>query len=46
MVANKQDQVVGSSFEELKLIIDRIQYKERIGITIDTAHCYAGAYCQ
>jgi deoxyribonuclease-4 len=35
---------IGSSFEELKLIIDNVQLKEKIGVCLDTCHVYDAGY--
>lgn len=35
---------VGSSFEELKAIIDRIELKDKIGICLDTCHVHDAGY--
>jgi deoxyribonuclease-4 len=35
---------VGSSFEELSFIIERIKDKSRIGICIDTCHIFVAGY--
>lgn len=35
---------VGSSFEELKTIIDRIDLKKQIGVCLDTCHVYDAGY--
>ena len=35
---------IGRSFEELKLIIDGVQLKEKMGICLDTCHVYSGGY--
>ena len=39
-----QGHVVGSKFEELAQIIERIHDKSRIGICIDTCHAFAAGY--
>ena len=35
---------IGSTLEELKMIIDKVKYPERIGITIDTCHAFDAGY--
>jgi len=35
---------VGSTFEELKEIIDKIEDKEHIGVCVDTCHMYSAGY--
>jgi deoxyribonuclease-4 len=35
---------MGSSFEEIKRIIDRVDEKKRVAICLDTAHAYAAGY--
>jgi len=35
---------IGSSFEELRLIMEGCRYPERIGICFDTCHVYAAGY--
>lgn len=35
---------IGSSFEELKLIIDKINLKEKIGVCLDTCHVHDAGY--
>ncbi len=35
---------IGSSFEELKRIIDRLDYKEHIGVCLDTCHVWDAGY--
>lgn len=35
---------VGSKFEELKAIIDRVQLKEKMGVCLDTCHVYSAGY--
>ncbi len=35
---------VGSSFEELRSIIDRVKPKEKIGVCMDTCHVYSAGY--
>ena len=35
---------VGSKFEELKAIIDRVNLKEKIGVCLDTCHVYSAGY--
>ncbi len=35
---------IGRSFQELKEIMDRIQYQEHLGICLDTCHVWDGGY--
>lgn len=35
---------VGSKFEELKAIIDRVNLKEKMGVCLDTCHVYSAGY--
>lgn len=35
---------VGSRFEELAAIIDRVLYQERLGVCLDTCHVYSAGY--
>ncbi len=35
---------VGSTFEELRAIIDRVQLPEKIGVCLDTCHVYSAGY--
>lgn len=35
---------MGSSFEDLRRIINRIERKERVGVCFDTAHAFAAGY--
>lgn len=35
---------IGGSFEELQSIIDRIEYKEKVGVCLDTCHIWDGGY--
>ncbi|NCA98981.1 MAG: deoxyribonuclease IV [Clostridia bacterium] len=35
---------VGSRFEEIRAIIDRIQEKDRLGVCLDTCHVYSAGY--
>ncbi|KXG78957.1 deoxyribonuclease IV [Thermotalea metallivorans] len=35
---------VGSCFEELKAIIDKIEYGDKIGVCLDTCHLYSAGY--
>ena len=35
---------VGRSFEELKAIIDRVEYPEKMGVCLDTCHVYDAGY--
>ncbi len=39
-----QGNTIGRTFEELKYIIDRVTDKDRIGVTLDTAHLFGGGY--
>lgn len=39
-----QGNVYGSTFEELRSLIDKIEDKSRIGITLDTAHMFGAGY--
>lgn len=39
-----QGNVVGKTFEELSMIIQAVADKDRIGITLDTCHMFAGGY--
>ena len=39
-----QKNVIGSSFEDLAAIIDKVSDKSRIGICIDTCHAFAAGY--
>lgn len=39
-----QGNVVGKNFKELKMIIDGVEDKSRIGITLDTCHLFAAGY--
>lgn len=39
-----QGTVYGRTFEEIKAIIDNIEDKDRIGVTLDTCHMFAGGY--
>ncbi|TCD66811.1 hypothetical protein EIP91_000947 [Steccherinum ochraceum] len=36
--------IIGSSFEQLKLIIDHVEDKSRIGVCLDTCHLFAAGY--
>lgn len=36
--------MIGSSFEELRAILDRIRDPERVGICLDTCHLFAAGY--
>eukprot|EP00702_Spironucleus_salmonicida_P004462 EST45753.1 Endonuclease IV [Spironucleus salmonicida] len=44
MAGNKVGSCVGSSFEQIKNIIDHISDQNRIGVCIDTQHTFAGGY--
>ncbi|KAH0576504.1 Endonuclease IV [Spironucleus salmonicida] len=44
MAGNKVRSCVGSSFEQIKNIIDHISDQNRIGVCIDTQHTFAGGY--
>jgi len=35
---------IGKTFEELRMIIDRIKYSELIGVCLDTCHIYSAGY--
>jgi deoxyribonuclease-4 len=35
---------MGSSFDDIRRIVDRIEQKNRIGVCFDTAHAYAAGY--
>lgn len=35
---------VGAKFEELKTIIDRVEYPEKLGVCLDTCHVYSAGY--
>ncbi|MBQ6218545.1 MAG: deoxyribonuclease IV [Methanosphaera sp.] len=35
---------IGSSFEELKSIIDNVELDEKVGVCLDTCHVYDGGY--
>lgn len=35
---------IGRSFEELRMIIDRVECKEKLGVCLDTCHVYDGGY--
>jgi len=39
-----QGNVLGRTFEELNMIIQGVQDKERIGVTLDTCHMFAAGY--
>ncbi|KAM0681225.1 hypothetical protein GINT2_000423 [Glugoides intestinalis] len=39
-----QGNVYGRTFEELKAVIELVEDKERIGVTLDTCHMFAGGY--
>ncbi len=39
-----QGSYLGSSFEEIRYLIDRIDQKERVGVCIDTCHALAAGY--
>lgn len=39
-----QGNVLGKVFEELRMIIDNIKDKQRIGITLDTCHLFAAGF--
>lgn len=32
---------IGSSFEEIRLIIDNVYLKRRVGVCLDTSHVFA-----
>lgn len=35
---------IGSTFEELRLIIDKITYRDKMGVCLDTCHVYSAGY--
>ena len=35
---------MGRNFEEIKAIIDRVEYKDKIGVCLDTCHIWDGGY--
>ena len=35
---------IGRTFEELKAIIDRIEYSDKIGVCMDSCHVFDGGY--
>jgi len=35
---------MGSSFEDIKRILDRVENRDRVGVCFDTAHAYAAGY--
>ena len=35
---------IGSKFEELKQIMDKVKFKNKIGVCLDTCHVYDGGY--
>lgn len=35
---------IGSTFEELRAIIDKVKYKELMGVCLDTCHLYSAGY--
>ena len=35
---------IGSTFEEIKTILDRIELKDKMGVCLDTCHIYAAGY--
>lgn len=35
---------VGRNFQELRQVIDRVEYKEKLGICLDTCHVWDGGY--
>lgn len=39
-----QGNTFGKTFEELKYMIDKIENKKRIGVTLDTAHLFGAGY--
>jgi AP endonuclease-1 len=39
-----QGNIIGSKFEELAQIIDKVEDKSRVGICIDTCHAFAAGY--
>ena len=39
-----QKNSVGSSFEDIAIIIDKLSFKDRVGVCLDTAHAFAAGY--
>ena len=35
---------IGRNFEELKMIIDQVELKHKMGVCLDTCHVYSGGY--
>lgn len=35
---------IGSTFQELRAIIDRVKYSELVGVCLDTCHIYSAGY--
>ena len=35
---------IGGTFEEIRAIIDRVDYKEKVGVCLDTCHVWDGGY--
>ena len=35
---------IGRSFEELRIIIDKVEHKEKLGVCLDTCHVFDGGY--
>lgn len=41
---SKQGNTVGGDFKELKMIIDKVKDKSRVGVCFDTCHAFAAGY--
>ncbi|MDD2371793.1 MAG: deoxyribonuclease IV [Firmicutes bacterium] len=35
---------IGSNFEEIKILLDSVNYREKFGVCLDTCHLYEGGY--
>ena len=35
---------IGSNFEEIKILLDNVTYREKFGVCLDTCHLYEGGY--
>ncbi len=35
---------IGSNFEEIKILLDNVNYREKFGVCLDTCHLYEGGY--
>lgn len=35
---------IGSNFEEIKILLDNVKYREKFGVCLDTCHLYEGGY--